>query len=390
LVALNGTNGEGSPAGLIADPAGNLFGTTVRGGVNNLGTAFEVAAGTHALSTLVNFGYTAGYDVKAGLIADASGNLYGTAQEGGSDFNDIGTVFEIPAGTHTLSTLATFNKGNGAFPAGGVIADAAGNFYGTTLQGGANGVGTVFKVAAGTHALLTLATFNTSNGGYPVGGLIADAAGNLYGTTNAGGANNDGTVFEISAGTHALATLATFNGNNGAQPHATLLADAAGNLYGTTFAGGASGYGTVFEIAAGTRALSTLATFNSSNGANPEAGLIADADGNLYGTTQNGGAKNFGTVFEVAAGTFEVSTLATFDFYNGAYPVGYLLADAAGNLYGTTLADGPNGAGTVFELTNTGFVTSAPEPTAQWLIGSAGVATLSMTRFRGRRSGLPR
>jgi uncharacterized repeat protein (TIGR03803 family) len=386
LVALNGTNGEGSTAGLIADSAGNLFGTTIRGGTNNYGTAFEVAAGTHALSTLVNFGYTAGYSARAGLIADASGNLYGTTEEGGpGPINTAtGTVFEIPAGTHTLSTFATFTTSIGAFPAGGVIADAAGNFYGTTLQGGANGVGTVFKVAADTHAISTLATFNTGNGGYPVAGLIADAAGNLYGTTNVGGANNDGTVFEISAETHALSTLVTFNGNNGAQPHAKLLADAAGNLYGTTFAGGASGYGTVFEIAAGTRALSTLVMFNSSNGANPEAGLIADADGNLYGTTQNGGAKNFGTAFEVAAGTHDISTMATFDFYNGANPLGCLLADAAGNLYGTTLADGPNGAGTVFELTNTGFVTSAPEPAGLSLIGLAGLGLLARRRhFRG-------
>jgi len=130
--------------------------------------------------------------------------------------------------------------------------------------------------------------------------MIADSSGNLYGTTSGGGANSDGTVFEVAAGTHTLSTLVTFNGTNGEEPYASLIADANGNLYGTTSGGGANSGGTVFEIAAGTHTLSTLTSFNGTNGQQPYASLIADASGNLYGTTNTGGANDDGTVFELS------------------------------------------------------------------------------------------
>jgi uncharacterized repeat protein (TIGR03803 family) len=250
----------------------------------------------YTLTTLATFNGTNGSNPYAGLIADASGNLYGTTRSGGA--NGYGTVFELAAGTHALSTLATFNATNGDGSFGDLIADASGNLFGTTFNGGANNAGTVFKVAAGTHALSTLASFNRTNGAYPYAGLIADASGNLYGTTEEGGANNAGTVFKVAADTHALSTLVTFNGTNGADPRGRLIADASGNLYGTTFWGGANGSGTVFEVANDVNhTLTTLATFNGANGAIPEAGLIFDASGNLYGTTSEGGANGRGTVF---------------------------------------------------------------------------------------------
>jgi uncharacterized repeat protein (TIGR03803 family) len=159
----------------------------------------------------------------------------------------------------------------------------------------------VFEIKAGSGAVTTLATFNGANGDEPFAGLIADAAGNLFGTTELGGANNDGTVFEIKAGSGAVTTLATFNGTYGSA--AGLIADAAGDLYGTTV-GGTHGYGaTVFEIKAGSGAVTTLATFNYANGASPNGSLIADAAGNLFGTTAHGGANNDGTVFEIKAGS---------------------------------------------------------------------------------------
>ncbi len=346
LATFDGTNGSVPRAGLIADTAGNLYGTTWEGYPAGAGTVFEVAAGTHALTTLVAFNDIGAYP-DAGLIADASGNLYGTTSEGGTA--DRGTVFEVAAGTHDLTALATFNGNNGQFPEAGLLADAAGNLYGTTEWGGTAGDGTVFEVAAGTHALTTLATFNGNNGAYPWAGLIADAAGNLYGATSEGGTADDGTVFEVAAGTHALSTLATFNGNNGEYPDG-LIADAAGNLYGTTLEGGTAGDGTVFELAAGTHVLTTLATFKGNNGAGPDAGLIADTAGNLYGTTEAGATDDGGTVFEVAAGTDALTTLATFNGNNGDCPLAGLIADATGNLYGTTAWGGTAGDGTVFEV----------------------------------------
>ena len=250
-----------------------------------------MAAGSHALSTLVTFTGANGLDPQAGLVADASGNLYGTTVWGTGNY---GTIFAIDAISHAQTTLATFQGGDGANPYGSLIFDASGNLYGTTSYGGANDYGTVFEVAAGSHALTTLATFTGANGAGSIAGLIADASGNLYGTTYFGGSSDSGTVFEVTAGSHALTTLATFTGANGAGPAASLIVDASGNLYGTTAEGGATDQGTVFEVAAGSHALTTLATFTGANGANPRASLIFDASGNLYGTTR------FGSVFELS------------------------------------------------------------------------------------------
>ncbi len=372
LTAFNGTNGKGPAAGLIADAEGNLYGTTAMGGVNNDGTVFEIAAGTHALSTLATFNGANGSTPLCNLIIDASGNLYGTTA--GNSVDNNGTVFEVSAGTHALSTLAIFNLANGGGPSAGLLADASGNLYGTTREGGANNLGTVFELAAGTHVLSTLVTFIGSNGQYPSGALIADVSGNLFGTTDYGGAGGNGTVFQIAAGTHALSTLATFNHNstNGAIPDCTLLADANGNLFGTTSSGGGGPtiHGNVFELSAGTHELSTLATFDVTNGAFPLAqALIVDGSGNLYGTT-NGLTRADGTVFEVAAGTHALSTLVTFNGTNGLYPYGGLIADASGNLYGTTSLGGPGGDGTVFELM------PVPEPSALVLAVLAVIALL--------------
>ena len=355
---VSNTNGSAASNGLLADAGGNLYGTTYYGGANNDGTVFEVASGTHLLSTLVTFNGANGQIPKAGLIADGDGNLYGTTSGGGA--HGLGTVFEVAAGTHMLTTLATFNGSNGSYPRCVLVADASGNLFGTTQNGGALDSGTVFEVASGTHALSTLATFNGVNGAGPQAGLIADGGGNLYGTTLLGGTGGTGTVFKVTAGTHAIITLASFNGSNGSDPGCGLLADAGGNLYGVTQRGGANNDGTVFEVASGTHLLSTLVTFNGANGQSPAWGLIADGGGNLYGTTGLGGdlsvnnGNGGGTVFEVAAGTHLLNTLATFSGATGEFPGSSLIADASGNLYGTTFSPG-----TVFELSPAGAWTGA-------------------------------
>jgi uncharacterized repeat protein (TIGR03803 family) len=361
LATFNNANGSVPYAGLYADAAGNLFGTTIGGGDLTLnqghgyGTVFQIAAATHALTTVANFNGANGSGPYDSVIADAAGNLYGTTIRGGP--SDVGTVFEIAAGTHAITTIATFNNANGTHPYyGSLLADAAGNLYGTTREGGAsaNTDGTVFEIAAGTHTITTLVSFNGTNGAFPEGTLIADAAGNLYGTTDVGGANGRGTVFEVAAGTHALTTLVTFDGSNGSYPETGLIADAAGNLYGTTY----GPYGSVYEVAAGTHAVTTLVTFDQTNGTTPNGRLIADAAGNLYGTTTGGGPGGRGTVFQIAAGTHAYTVLAAFDDTNGNGPFAGVVADAAGNLYGTTAFGGANGIGTVFELSGAGFVVS--------------------------------
>jgi uncharacterized repeat protein (TIGR03803 family) len=387
LVNFDVSNGINSEAGLIADANGNLYGTTGSAGAGGYGTVFEVAAGTHACSTLATFNQSNGSYPSGGLVADAAGNLYGTTSQGGT--SNLGTVFEVALGSHVVSTLVTFNSSNGTYPQGGLIADAAGNLFGTTITGGPlNGQGTVFQLTAATHTISTLATFRSSSGSGTglFAGVITDSAGNLYGVTDTGGGQDGaGTVFEIAAQTHAISALAVFNTSNGAHPHGSLIADAAGNLYGTTDAGGPGpvGFGTVFEVSAGTHILSTLASFDLSTGNHPESGLVADAAGDLFGTTENGGANYDGTIFEVAAGTHALSTLLSFNGANGASPMDGLIADASGNLYGTTWSGGISGYGNVFELANDGFFVTAPEPSASWLIGLAAMGLLA--RRQGSR-----
>jgi uncharacterized repeat protein (TIGR03803 family) len=193
-------------------------------------------------------------------------------------------------------------------------------------------------------ALTTLASFNGTNGVYPDSGLVLDSQGNLYGATNYGGAANDGTVFEIAKGSNTITTLASFNGTNGANPNGGLVLDGQGNLYGGTWNDGANGNGAVFEIAKGSNTITTIASFNIANGAAPD-NLVLDSQGNMYGITGGGGAYNDGTVFEIAKGSNTVTTLASFNGANGGDPSSVVI-DSQGNLYGATY-DYP---GTVFEI----------------------------------------
>ena len=217
------------------------------------------------------------------LIMDSSGNLYGTTS-GGSALNE-GTVFEVADGSGAITTLAAFNGSNGAGPDGPLIMDSSGNLYGTTPDGGVSGDGTVFELVHGSGTITTLASFNGTDGAGPDGPLIMDSSGNLYGGAWNGGASGDGTVFEVAAATGTITTLASFNGTDGEYPHSGVIMDGSGNLYGTTAIGGASGDGTVFKLAHGSSTITTLASFNGANGSSPEAGLIMDSSGNLYGTT---------------------------------------------------------------------------------------------------------
>ena len=362
LASFDGTDGANPQAGLIADAAGNLYGTAPNGGAAGDGAVFEVASGSGAITTLASFDSNGadGTNPNSELVMDAVGNLYGTTEDGGA--NGEGTVFELAKGSGTATTLASFNETNGAGPTGGLVMDAAGNFYGTAESGGANGVGTVFELAKGSGAITVLANFDGTTGASPTGGLIADAAGNLYGTTTFGGANDEGAVFEVAKGSGAITVLASFDGTDGASPSNQLLADAAGDLFGTASVGGANGSGTVFEVAKGSGTATALATFDGDDGSVPNSGLVIDAAGNLYGTASQGGAANQGNVFEVAAGSGAITVLASFDGTNGMAPGADLYRDAAGNLYGTARSGGDaNSDGTVFELS--GSQSPAPTPT---------------------------
>jgi len=388
LAVFDGSNGNYPDGGMIADSGGNLYGTTSGAGGGH-GTVYEVVAGSGSITTLFSFNGTNGSGPSS-LILDAAGDLYGITEGGGAYGG--GTVFEIAAGTHALTTLISFNGSNASELSPGLTLDSAGNLYGAIFSTASTDGGAIVEIAAGTHALSTLVTFDGTNGWSPSGGMIVDSAGNLYGTTQWGGITGNGTVFEIAAGSHALTTLVAFNGTNGSEPNGGLVFDAAGNLYGTTQWGGTSdwttlneynrhGYGTLFRIAVGTKALTTLVAFNNTNGADP-ASPILDGAGNLYGIANN-------TVFEFAMGSNTLATPFTYDADVGEPLGGGLVADSAGNLYGTILgstldiptdassvaADRADSAarpsdavirsyhqGMVFELSGTGFVASTKQP----------------------------
>ena len=377
LCSFNYTDGACPRAALTLGNGGNFYGTTEVGGITNstfssgMGTVFKVTT-NGTLTTLVSFANTNGAYPTAALTLGSDGNFYGTTEVGGitnSTFSSgMGTVFQVTT-NGTLTTLVSFNGANGAWPDAGLTLGIDGNFYGTTEEGGNTnlnsgyGGGTVFKVTT-DGTLTTLVYFAFTNGEYP-NVLTLGNDGNFYGTTSQGGNTNStnpygmGTVFKVTTN-GTLTTLVSFNFTNGACPYAGLTLGNDGNFYGTTFGGGSSGDGTIFKVTTnGT--LTTLVFFGGTNGANPYAALTLGNDDNFYGTTEWGGNTNLnggyggGTVFKVTTnGT--LTTLVSFNGANGAWPGAGLTLGTDGNFYGTTDCGGNTnlnsgyGVGTVFRL----------------------------------------
>lgn len=328
----------------------DTYGNTCTSDSSNV--TISINTGTGTLAGTLTRQASAGVATFNDLSINTAGNFTLKVVDGGLT-QAISSSFTITSGTgtYTFTDLADFNTTNGKQPMSTLIADAQGNLYGTTYIGGASSVGTVFKMDHTTHAITVLATFNGANGANPMGGLVMDASGNLYGTTNIGGANNLGTVFEVVSGSGTVTVLASFNGaGNGANPQGSLYRDASGNLFGTTYAGGSSSKGTVFEVANGSGTITTLVTFTGTNGASPMMALSSDAGGNLYGTTSTGGANNAGTIFKLTAGTWALTTLHDCAYADGSSPESTLLIDASGNIYGTTWGYNATGQGGLFKI----------------------------------------
>jgi uncharacterized repeat protein (TIGR03803 family) len=326
-----------------------------------------------ALVTIENFGTDA--SPKTDLTIDAAGDLFGTS-EGTPFTGNNGLVFEIPktaSGYGPVTVIDSFTGGSqGAGPEGGLVLDANGDLFGTTYVGGSSDDGTVFeipKTASGYGSVTVLASFTGTDGDYPLGSLIADANGDLFGTTLEGGSDDDGTVFEIpktASGYGHITDLYSFTGADSdlTLPNGGLITDANGDLFGTTYDGGPSDDGMVFEIpktASGYGSVAVLASFTGSDGGGPEGGLIADANGDLLGTTSYGGPSDDGTVFEIpktASGYGPLTVLYSFaGDGDGAEPNAGLIIDANGDLFGTTSYGGVNSNdlldGTVFEIPKT-------------------------------------
>ena len=386
------------PNEVSLDPANNLYGTTINGGSSNCagggcGVAFKID--TRGRETLLHT-FTAtgsdGYNPGAGLLRDSSGILYGTTYLGGANSN--GVLFKLtPQPRACASVLCSWNEtilrsfgasGDGANPVWALIQDKNSNVYGTTTSGGMSncspGCGTVYKVdSQGRETVLHDFAGAPTDGGYPFAPVLLDALGNLYGTTSGGGANNAGTVFQLtSAGSKNILYNFT-GGGDGGTPFAGLVADQHGNLYGTTFNGGGScNCGVVFELIPnqnGSWTESVLWTFTGgADGGWPFSGMIIDSQGNLYGTTTGGGLtggcsavgsgeSGCGVVFELSPNG--ESVLWTFTGgSDGSYPYGPVVMDTQGNLYGAAIYGGdlnatnpacapsgtPVGCGVVFKL----------------------------------------
>jgi uncharacterized repeat protein (TIGR03803 family) len=353
---------------------GNLYGTTSYGGDgraecdSGCGTVFKVTTGGE-LTSLYSFCMQAkcpdGANPPQGLLQVVDGNFFGTNLGGGANG---GTVFKItPSGK--LTTLYRFcgrlSCSDGSGPDAALIEGTDGNLYGTTANGGMSGVapgcpqgcGTIYRIGR-SGILTTLHRFNVKDGSLPYGRLVQATDGAFYGTTSAGGANYYGTVFKITEdGTFTV--LHSFDGNDGATPYAGLVQATDGNFYGTTYGGGGGKFcgGTIFKITPD-GVLTMLYNFGGASGCNhgafPSAALVEATDGNLYGTTSEGGGPDCenggcGTIFKITK-TGTLTTLAEFDGSDGTLPYGGLVQDTNGTFYGAAFQGGAYLAGTVYSL----------------------------------------
>jgi uncharacterized repeat protein (TIGR03803 family) len=345
----DGNDGEDPIAGLVQANDGNLYGTTYEGGTNGDGMIFRIT--TSGTETPL-YSFTGGHDGAhpySGLIQASDGNLYGTTENGGT--NDEGTVFRITtAGAFT--PLWSFTDGHdGGYPRGGLVQASDGNLYGTTTGGGTNFDGTVFRLT--TNGVLTpFYSFTGSHDGiFPEGTLVQDSDGYLYGTAYQGGTNGDGTVFRITTN-GTLTSLHSFtNGFDGADPAAGLVQAGDGYLYGTTETGGTNNDGAIFRITTNAVFTPFYSFTDGHDGALPEAGLVQASDGNLYGTTYEGGTNGYGVVFRITTSGALSSLWSFTDGHDGADPFAGLVQASNGNLYGTAPGGGTNFDGTVFEFT---------------------------------------
>lgn len=360
-------------APLLGDKAGNLYGTTQQGGTGQVGTVFKLAPdGTFTVLHNFGDGDFDGQNSAGSLVQDKAGNLFGTTYYGGEFLcGDLGcgTVFEItPDGTE--SVVHQFEgeaRSDGEAPYAGLIADRSGNLYGTTAFGGsANcdpplGCGTIFRLAKNGAFTELYAFKDGTDGAFPFASLLIDSDGNLYGTTSEGGGSGCnsqgcGTIFKLAPDGKESVLYTFTGGNDGSMPYAGLIIDSAGNLYGTTLKGGGKDVGVVFKLTP-TGTETVLHSFSGGrDGRFPHGALLTDRRGTFYGTTWYGGSRSqschggCGTIFKITPDGHE-KIIHVFSQTDGAIPTSALIADKSGHLYGTTFEGGQNGGGTIFEIT---------------------------------------
>ena len=329
---LGDTSGSNPSGGLTAGPDGLLWGFTEKGGLSNLGTIFTVNPVTGALRQVLYFsgttGAAKGSAPSAELTSDGRGFLWGTTSTGGTD--DLGTVFKINSTTKAHMLIAEFTGATGRNPLGRLVDDGVGNLWGTTSEGGTGFKGTVFKINQTTGSLTTVVHFTGAGGVFrgdgPSVGLVSDGSGFLWGTTYEGGTTNQGTIFKIAAATGAFSSVISFDGDGnspGDAPESSLTLESGGFLYGVTAFGGSDDLGVIFKIHKDTGLMTRLFNFTGTGGdqpgSHPRSGLIQDPTGAWYGTTESGGATDQGTIFQITTGG-EFASLVSFTGASGFFP----------------------------------------------------------------------
>jgi uncharacterized repeat protein (TIGR03803 family) len=379
-----GTPSNTPSSGLVTDAAGNAYGVTSAGGLSGVGTVYELSlkTGYHLLYSFHK--NSGGFAPQGNLVFDSAGNLYGTTTRGGIE-NAVctigcGVVFELSpplnGGSWTETVLYAFcsqvNCADGAYPQAGVIFDSTGNLFGTTENGGGpdcpSGCGTVFELqpsqSGWTESVLYAFVGAGVDGANPLGSLVFDGSGSVYGTTSTEGPGA-GSAFRLSPSgggwifslIYAFEESSNQDGNN---PYAGMIFDPAGNLYGTTSGGGQFGFGTVFELSPGLDSWTETILYSfagGTDGAKPEASVALDGSGKLYGTTFAGGCTKArcGTVFRLTPSQGGQWTESLFRFplpgTLGLEPTAPVILDAAGRVYGTTTTGGQANRGVAFKIT---------------------------------------
>lgn len=378
LYSFTGSFDGGRPNGnVILDGSGNIFGTTLYGGSFRQGNVYELIPNSNGYGEKVLYTFTGGADggyPAAGLTIDSKGNLYGTAQMANSQFT--GVVFKLSPPTasettYTYSVLYSFSGGaDGGFPNCSLLLTNTGALLGTTTKGGDFGNGTVFKLVPtgdGNVSETVIYSFTGGDdGALPFASVLQDGSGNLFGTAVVGGVYGKGTAWELvpnaANGSYTFNTLHAFTGGgDGGHPYSPLILPTPGTLYGTTFGGGANGYGTVYKLTAGVSGSFTanvVHAFTGDDGANEASGLVYQSSTNtFFGTTFS--FASFGTVFSITppatkGGAYTYTVIHRFAGAptDGANPLASVSFDTSGNLYSTTYLGGTYNAGTVFEITN--------------------------------------
>ena len=345
-------------AGVIQDPTGNLYGTAAEGGNSGLncnpygcGVVFKLDT-TRGETVFHSFSGRDGRDPSAPMILDRADNLYGTTVSGG--LRNGGIVFKIDGAGRETKLYGFTGNSDGCAPSQGLLRDQSGNLYGTTGACTYH-YGTIFRIGtAGKFTLLHSFNRSASDGAYPLGGhLTMDKSGNLFGVTQLGGASDAGVLYKVSrSGKFMLLHSFAAGTADGCGPLGSVLQDEAGNFYGTTESCGSHNYGTIWKLSRNGRE-TILHNFagGTSDGCNPQAGVSRDSKGNLYGVTYGCGANSYGALYKLDVNGVLI-VLHSFDLSDGGFPVGEMLRTTKGTLFGTTYSGGTGncaqGCGTVW------------------------------------------